>query len=132
MPMRQATVDRYLRTIEVVVRSPRVRHFRVGYTCRPLKKRLDQYFEKTPGRGWNHGVGIADRLSWKEALALESRLFQEICKNEDRPEILYQKYDPACRDLDYVPSSGGRGDDGCDTHTVYIAWTEYAGHHKRP
>jgi hypothetical protein len=123
--MQQNTIDRFLNTIEAICRSPDVRHFRVGYTCRPFKQRLDQYH----ATGWRHAVAIADRLDQGEALWLEERLFTEICGNPDRPAILYQKYDPYCRDKGYQPSSGGRGDDGCDTHTVYIAWTDEQGNH---
>src|ERR1700722_11701677 len=93
--------DHYFRTVLAVVSSPHVKQFVIGMTGQTLWGRRSQYSRK----GCKHVVVIADKMTGRDALALEEQLRRR-CLNDQR-RLLYRKYHEQHRGRRHPDPAGG-------------------------
>jgi hypothetical protein len=106
-------VQRCLADIDVLIASPSVHQFIVGYTSNLEKRRRDYMRVGIP-----HVYAIATLLEFELALEVEKRLFFGCM--EDKRALRYKKYHAEKRDKSYSPSSGGKNAQGIPC-AVYVA-----------
>ncbi len=106
-------IQRCLADIDIVISSPQVTTFLVGYTS-TLENRRRSYI----GIEIPHVFVIAAELDYTTALEVEQGLF-ELCVS-DKKSRRYEKYHPEKRDKSYLRSSGGKDASGLECY-VYIA-----------
>ncbi len=106
-------IQRCLADIDVVISSPHVKTFLVGYTSTIELRRKSYIGIEIP-----HFFVIATELDNTTALEVEQGLF-ELCVS-DKKSRRYKKYHPEKRDKNYLRSAGGKDVTGLDC-SVYIA-----------
>jgi len=105
---------RCLSDIDILISSPLVKQFIVGYTSN-IESRRDSYRRE----GIPHFFVLATSLSYKDALDIEKSLFEKCVV--DKQSLRYQKYHEKKRDKGYSRSSGGKNAEGME-NAVYIAF----------
>jgi hypothetical protein len=106
--VRKDRIDRYVKTIETIARSPQVDQFLIGLSRWDATRKGDSYYRI----GFEHFVTIAAPLTPRDAIAVERELFRR-CTAGDKRSPLYAKYHHEERSGCYHPSLGGqyKGDD---------------------
>ena len=102
-------IERYLKTIETIARSPLVDQFLIGLSSWDAARKSDLYNRI----GFEHFITIA--------VAVEKELFNR-CTKGDKRSALYAKYHHKKRCGAYHPSLGGRHHNDNTPMIVYMTW----------
>ncbi|MER9221847.1 hypothetical protein NKI48_23450 [Mesorhizobium sp. M0644] len=117
--IQEAMLEHYYNTVWCVVASPFVTEYMVGYTRRPAKMRLSEYWKI---HGYQYLIVLANGLTLADAAKLE-RYLQENIWASAKTGALYRKYNEDRRDGRHFPSAGPTSTIlEADRHTVYMAW----------
>lgn len=117
----QSTLNYYYNTVWCIVASPFVAEYMVGYTRRPAKMRLSEYWKI---HGYEHLVVLANGLSLEDAAKMERQLQLWIWDSPKRG-VVYRKYNAQRRGGRHFPSVGPTSNIvESSGHTVYLAWLE--------
>jgi hypothetical protein len=115
--LRSKLIEEYLDTIWEICHSKYVTQYVIGFTSRSAKERRQEYRKGKI----NHLVVVADKLTQRDALDIESAIQQKAVK--DKRSALYQKYHDKKRDGRlYMSHGSSKKGSIAKAHSVYMAW----------
>lgn len=113
--LRQSSITKMLEDIDVLIASPKVTAYLVGF-ARDFQSRRTDYAR--PSVGIPHLYALAVQLDVGTALRVEEALFKACTANADT--VRYKKYHREKRDKPYRRSRGGSPRSSADC-AVYVA-----------